>query len=74
LLERIADSALATEKVEAVMTDEVIRVDPNCTIAQAAAEMVRNHVHRVIVTDNEQRLIGIASAMDVLRALAEANT
>ena len=72
LLERISDSELATEKVQAVMTDEVIRVDANCTIAQAAAEMVRNHVHRVIVTDDDQRLVGIVSAMDVLRALADA--
>jgi CBS domain-containing protein len=35
--------------------------------------MVRNHVHRVIVTDDERNLIGIVSAMDVLRALAEAD-
>jgi CBS domain-containing protein len=64
---------MATERVAAVMTDQVIRVDPSSTLAQAAAEMVRNHVHRVIVTDSEGNLIGLVSAMDVLRALAEAN-
>ena len=73
MIERLAESDMGTERVQAVMTDGVIRVDPNSTVAQAAAEMVRHHVHRVIVTDEEQRLVGIVSAMDVLRALAEAN-
>jgi CBS domain-containing protein len=53
------------------MTQEVVHVRPGATIAQAAREMVRHHVHRVIVTDDEQRLVGIVSAMDVLRALSE---
>jgi CBS domain-containing protein len=73
LIERISESDMATERVQAVMTDDVIRVDPSSTLARAAAEMVRNHVHRVIVTDDERNLIGIVSAMDVLRALAEAD-
>jgi CBS domain-containing protein len=73
LTERISESDMATERVQAVMTEGVIRVGPNSTVAQAAAEMVRNHVHRVIVTEDDQRLVGIVSAMDVLRALAEEN-
>jgi CBS-domain-containing membrane protein len=73
MIERLAESDMATERVQAVMTEGVIRVGPGDTVARAAAEMVRHHVHRVIVTDEEQRLVGIVSAMDVLRALAEAN-
>ena len=71
MLERLAQSDMATESVQAVMTEGVIRVGPSATVAQAAAEMVRHHVHRVIVTDEGQRLLGIVSAMDVLRALAK---
>jgi CBS domain-containing protein len=70
LIERLANSDMAAESVQAVMTHEVICVRPGATIAQAAAEMVRHHVHRVVVTDNDKRLIGIVSTMDVLRALA----
>jgi CBS domain-containing protein len=71
LIEQLSESDMATESVQNVMTHGVIHVRPNATIAQAASEMVRNHVHRVIVTDNEQHPVGIVSAMDVLRALAE---
>jgi CBS domain-containing protein len=71
LIDRLSQSDLATETVQAVMTQEVVHVRPGATIAQAAREMVRHHVHRVIVTDDEQRLVGIVSAMDVLRALSE---
>jgi CBS domain-containing protein len=71
LIDRLSQSDLATEKVQAVMTHGIVDVRPGATIAQAAGEMVRHHVHRVIVTDGAQRLLGIISAMDVLRALSE---
>jgi CBS domain-containing protein len=71
LIERLSKSDMVTESVQAVMTHEVIQVPPAATIAKAAAEMVRHHVHRVIVMDDKQRPVGIVSAMDVLRALAD---
>jgi CBS domain-containing protein len=70
LLEHLSKSDMATESVQSVMTHGVIHVRRDATIAKAASEMVRNHVHRVIVTDDDSHLIGIVSAMDVLRALA----
>jgi CBS domain-containing protein len=71
LLERLSESDMATENVQNVMTHGAVQVRPDATIAKAAAEMVRHHVHRVIVTDEGCRLIGIMSAMDVLRVLAD---
>jgi CBS domain-containing protein len=71
LLEQLSASDMATESVQAVMTHDVVFVDRDATIARAAAEMVRHQVHRVIVCDREQRPVGIVSAMDVLRLLAE---
>jgi CBS domain-containing protein len=73
LIDRLSKSDMATESVQAVMTHGAIQVRPSATIVTAAAEMVRHHVHRVIVTDDHQHLVGIVSAMDVLRALADEN-
>jgi CBS domain-containing protein len=55
------------------MTQGAVYVLPEAPIVQAAEQMVRNHVHRVIVTDDKECLVGIVSAMDVLRALTEEN-
>jgi CBS domain-containing protein len=74
LIERLSASDMATESVQAVMTDSVIHVGPASTVARAAAEMVRHHVHRVIVINDERRVVGIVSAMDVLRALSNETT
>jgi CBS domain-containing protein len=68
--ERLANSEMATERVQEVMTREVVRIEPGATLAAAAATMVRHHVHRVMVIDDEQRLVGIVSTMDVMRSLA----
>jgi CBS-domain-containing membrane protein len=47
------------------------RDDPALT---AATEMARHHVHRMIVLDNEQHLVGIVSSMDIVRAVAEGHS
>jgi CBS domain-containing protein len=33
--------------------------------------MVRSRVHRLMVVDNEKRLLGIVSTMDILAAFAD---
>jgi CBS domain-containing protein len=71
LIERLSNSEMATERVRAVMTQGVICVPAGATVEEAAAEMVRHHVHRVIVVDDQQRLVGIVSTMDVMRAIAK---
>jgi CBS domain-containing protein len=72
-VERLANSEMAAESVQAAMTRDVFRVRPEATIAKAAALMVRHHVHRLLVVDDEGRLLGIVSTMDVMRALAGKN-
>jgi CBS domain-containing protein len=71
LIQQLAESDLGAQTVQEVMTRDVVRAAPTATIAEAAAKMVQHHVHRVIVTDNQQLLLGIVSTTDVLRALAE---
>jgi signal-transduction protein with cAMP-binding, CBS, and nucleotidyltransferase domain len=49
----------------------VIAVEPEATVAEASAHMVRDHVHRVFVTKG-QRLEGVFSTKDVMHAVAAA--
>lgn len=53
-----------------LMTTEVVRVAPHTDLAGLARAMVENVVHRVLVVEND-RLLGLVSTMDVLRAIAE---
>jgi CBS domain-containing protein len=52
-----------------VMTQGVVSVRPEASLAEIARTMVDGKLHRVLVSDGEQ-LVGIISAFDVLRAVA----
>lgn len=53
-----------------VMTREVATVRPAAAVADLLGQMVRRSVKRLLVVDDDGRLIGIVSRSDVLRALA----
>jgi len=52
-----------------LMTEGAVSVPPDATLAEIARTMVDGRLHRVLVSDG-QRLLGIVSAFDVLRAVA----
>ena len=56
--------------VRDVMTPETLAVGPDDAIQRAIEVMAFEGVHRVLVIDAEQRLLGIVTSMDVLRELA----
>ena len=56
--------------VDDVMTHEPITLSPNDTVVAAAEVMQRRAIHRVLVVD-DGKLVGIVSALDVARAVAE---
>lgn len=61
---------LADRTVAEVMTRKVVAVAPDTGVAEAAALMLRAGVHRLLVmTDGD--LLGIVSASDIVRAVAE---
>ena len=73
--EEIADAnqrsaRLGRRKVEEVMTPDVVTVGLEATVLEATREMLRNRVHRLIVVDQQQRVIGILSTMDLLEAFS----
>ncbi len=70
LIDKLAQS-LGTEPVQAYMSDSVVTVTPETPIVKAAQEMLRNHIHHLPVVDQDQKLLGIVSTMDILGAFAE---
>ena len=64
-------AAHETERlVEEVMNPEVISVSASDRLERAIAVMAFEGVHRLIVLDDAHRLVGIVTAMDVMRELA----
>jgi CBS-domain-containing membrane protein len=53
-----------------VMATDPVSVGPNALLTDVARRMVEHGSHRVLVTDHE-RLLGLVSTMDVLRAIAD---
>ena len=56
-------------RVRDVMTPAVFAVGPDASPARVVREMLRLRVHRLFVVDNGGVLIGVISALDVLRGL-----
>jgi CBS domain-containing protein len=56
-------------RVEDIMTPAVFTVVPDTPARDVVRHMVELHVHQLFVVDNDQALVGVISALDVLRHL-----
>lgn len=66
----LGDDAVSPDGVVAdVMSPYVLHISPHATIGEAIRRMVSLDVHRLLVVEND-RLVGILTSMDILRALA----
>ena len=66
--ERYVEERTAT--VRDVMTPVIHQVPATATVADAAKIMVREHIHRLVVTQGKEP-VGIITSMDLLRVVAE---
>jgi len=57
--------------VSEIMNRDVIAVSPAATIQKVAQRMVSQEIHRVLVLDDEQYLLGLISAIDFVRLFAD---
>jgi CBS domain-containing protein len=55
-------------RVEEIMTPGAISFDEETRVETLAAAMLERHIHRVLITRGD-RLVGIVTTMDLLRAL-----
>jgi CBS domain-containing protein len=60
----------APDEVGAYMTRDVVTVGPGERVTELARKMIDAHIHRVVVTDEQGRPVGVVSATDVLAAVA----
>lgn len=56
-------------EVQAIMTRRPLAVSPEATVSEAAQQMLYADVHRLYVVD-EDRVVGVLSTMDLVRAVA----
>jgi CBS domain-containing protein len=71
LIEKLERTGFSNQTVNEVMSRTVVIVQPESTLVAAAAAMLHNRVHRLAVTDDKGKLLGLISTMDIIRALAE---
>jgi CBS domain-containing membrane protein len=67
-------SGIGHDQVADHMTDHVATISSEAKLIEAAEVMLRNHVHRLPVIDASQRLVGIVSTIDLLRAWVESRS
>jgi CBS-domain-containing membrane protein len=70
LVQKLEHAELLTEQVQAWMSRDVISISIGDTVLHAAQQMLRNRVHRLVVVDEQQRIAGVVSTMDLLAAFA----
>ena len=58
-----------TTRVKDIMTPIVFAVPPTCPVANLIEEFLARKVHRLFVVDDDGSLVGVISALDVLRQL-----
>ena len=76
--ETVSVSAFGLEEfgdvlVQDVMARDLVSVERDESLKQVAQVMLDAKVHRVLVLDEEQRLYGVVSALDFVRAVANAD-
>jgi CBS domain-containing protein len=62
--------ALGSERVSAQMTANAETIHQEVSVCEAASTMMRNRVHRLPVTDDHNKLLGIISTMDIMGLVA----
>jgi CBS domain-containing protein len=72
-VEEIGDQSSINDGIVAhLMSPFVLSVSPDTPLEDAIRLMVVEDVHRLVVCDEKRRLVGLVTAMDVLRAMVAA--
>lgn len=66
LVEKLTQDNMGQQKVRELMTGSVAAVNRETPILEATGEMLRHRVHHLPVVDENQKLLGIVSTMDLL--------
>jgi CBS domain-containing protein len=67
-----ASALPSDEEVGQYMSRNVVTVSPKTPLADLARRMLDAHIHRLIVVDANDKLLGVVSSTDILAAVAHA--
>lgn len=73
LIDRLAHS-LGNESIDNYMSESLITVAPDSTLATATKRILKAGVHHLPVVDADERLVGIISSIDILAEFADGAT
>ena len=62
----------ARVRVKEIMSTPLITVLPTVSVREAAEIMLKNEIRRLIVTDEEGKLVGLVTMTDILKRVAKA--
>jgi CBS domain-containing protein len=68
--EDYSPALLGSDTVADWMNRRVVTVDPDASLKEVCRRMVKEHIHRVIVT-TEKKVDGIITSFDIVRCVAE---
>lgn len=71
LVEKLEHADLLTEQVQDWMSTDPISVGIEDSVQHAAKLILRHRVHRLVVLDEQRRVVGVVSTMDLLAAYVE---
>jgi CBS domain-containing protein len=71
LVQKLEHAELLTDQVQGWMSTDVVAVNDSSTVQHAASQMLRNRVHRLVVTDERKKVVGVVSTMDLLAAFVK---
>jgi CBS domain-containing protein len=60
-------------QVKRAMTTNVITIDPDATVDDACAMLLRHHISGLPVVDSDRRLVGIISERDLLELFSDSS-
>jgi len=71
LVEKLEHADLLTEQVQDWMSTAPISVGIEDSVQHAAKLILRHRVHRLVVLDEQRRVVGVVSTMDLLAVYVE---
>ncbi len=63
----------ADVRVSEIMSHDIVAVTPATSLRDVAGSMTQNRVHRMLVLDEERQLLGVISAFDFVRLMADSD-
>ena len=58
-------------RVKEIMSTPLITVPPTISVREAAERMLKNEIRRLIIADEEGKLLGLVTMTDILKRVAK---